>query len=75
MNILADNLDHVIGVDPDRDRITVAIINTVTTGTLGKPRVFQADPTGYQAALAWANEHTTSSRRVWSIEGAGSYHA
>jgi transposase len=74
MNMLAERVDHVIGVDPDRDRITLAVVHATTTGVMARA-VFNANPSGYQSALAWAGEHTSTERRVWSIEGAGSYGA
>lgn len=30
--MLSELIDHVIGVDPDRDRITVAVIDAKTQG-------------------------------------------
>lgn len=74
MNMLADGVDHVIGVDPDRDRVTIAIIESSTTGVIART-VVGADPAGYDDALAFVGVHTSVGRRVWSIEGAGSYGA
>jgi transposase len=74
MNMLADRVDHVIGVDPDRDRITLAVVDARTTGVNGRA-VFDADPAGYQAARDWVSTRTAEDRRVWSIEGAGAYGA
>jgi transposase len=75
VNMLAERVDHVIGVDPDRDRITVAVVEVATTGVVGRA-VFDANPDGYRAALAFAQVHSSGvTRRVWSIEGAGSYGA
>jgi transposase len=74
MNMLTDRVDHVIGVDPDRDRVTAAIVDAATTGVIAS-REFTACPDGYRAALGWADQHTVADRRVWSIEGAGSYGA
>lgn len=74
MNILTDQVDHVIGVDPDRDRITAAIVAVGTGGELQRQE-FPATRAGYRAAIGWANAHTESASRVWSIEGAGSYGA
>lgn len=72
--MLADLVDHVIGVDPDRDRITLAIVHArsqelLTTTTL------TTSPRGYREALQWANHHTGAGPRAWSIEGTGSYGA
>jgi transposase len=74
MNLLAEAVDHVIGVDPDRDRITIAVVEAATTGVIARA-VMTADPTGYQEALSFAAVHSCVGRRVWSIEGAGSYGA
>jgi transposase len=72
--MLAEAVDHVIGVDPDRDRLTIAVIDAVTTGVIAQV-VVGADPGGYREALAFAAVHSSVGRRVWSIEGAGSYGA
>jgi transposase len=74
MDMLAERVDHVIGVDPDRDRLTIAVIHAATTGVVAET-VVTADPAGYTAALAFAAVHSSVGRRVWSIEGAGSYGA
>lgn len=74
MNMLAEGIDHVIGVDPDRDRVTIAIVDAATTGVIART-VVGADPAGYREALAFAGVHSSVGRRVWSIEGAGSYGA
>lgn len=72
--MLADLVDHVIGVDPDRDRITAAVVDTATQGHLSTA-AFPTTPAGYRAAVRWADRHSTADRRAWSIEGAGSYGA
>jgi len=72
--MLIDFADHVIGVDPDRDRITLAIVDSKTQGELDRVE-FPTTPTGYAKALGWADEYSDPASRVWSIEGAGSYGA
>lgn len=72
--MLSDLVDHVVGVDPDRDRITTAIIDVSTQGELGRAE-FPTTPGGYAAAIRWADQHSSADRRVWSVEGAGSYGA
>jgi transposase len=72
--MLAELVDEVVGVDPDRDRITAAIIDARTQGQLDRIEV-GACPAGYAALIEWADEHSSADRRVWSIEGAGSYGA
>lgn len=72
--MLADLVDHVIGVDPDRDRITVAIIHAHNHAELAAAE-FPANGNGYRQAIDWADEHSNAERRVWSIEGCGSFGA
>lgn len=72
MSILAELVDHVIGVDPDRDRFSVAAVEALSKGEIGH-ECFAATSGGYLAALDWADDHTVSGRRVWAIEGAGSW--
>ena len=70
--MLADLVDHVIGVDPDRDRITIAVVDAKTQGQLACSE-FPTTPAGYIKAIEWADDYTSAERRVWSVEGAGSY--
>lgn len=72
--MLADLVDHVIGVDPDRDRITLAII-CAGTQAQQETATFPATVRGYRAAIRWADEHTTATTRAWSIEGSCSFGA
>lgn len=74
MNMLTELVDHVIGVDPDRDRVTAAVIDSRTQGELARAE-FAANPAGYRALVEWADVHSTGEGRVWSIEGTGSYGA
>ena len=67
-------VEHVIGIDPDRDRITASVVDTATTGEQATA-VFGTTRSGYDRLLEWADEHTTASERVWSVEGTGSYGA
>jgi len=73
MVMLADHYDHVIGGDPDRDTIDLAVVETRTGGVKGH-MVGAADRQGYQQLLAWGREHA-SGRRVWALEGTGSFAA
>ncbi len=72
--MLVDLVDYVIGVDPDRDRITASIVCAKTQGELDHAE-FPATGMGYSRAISWADEHTQADQRVWSVEGAGSYGA
>ena len=70
--MLAELVDHVIGVDPDRDWITVAAVDAHTTGVLATER-FAANRTGYEDAVLWADGYSHGSERAWVIEGTASY--
>jgi hypothetical protein len=70
--MLAELVDHVIGVDPDRDWITVAALDSRTAGVITTDR-FSATRDGYRDAVAWADAHTEESERAWVIEGTASY--
>ena len=72
--MMAALVDHVIGVDPDRDWITVAVVDAATTGVVDRFTV-AANVAGYAEALTLIGVHSSVDRRVWSIEGAGSYGA
>jgi transposase len=73
MVMLAEHYDFVIGGDPDRDTIDLAVLDT------GAGRVLAhvadtADGAGYRRMLVWASEHAAG-RRVWALEGTGSFAA
>ena len=70
--MLAELVDHVIGVDPDRDWITVALIEARTSGAVATDR-FPATSGGYRDAVEWADAHSEASERAWVIEGTASY--
>ena len=72
--MLAELVDHVVGVDPDRDRVTAAVVCARTQGEIDRIEV-RACPAGYAELMEWADHHTAADRRVWSVEGAGSYGA
>lgn len=71
---LTDIVDHVVGIDPDRDRITAAVVCARTQGEVAA-KTFAATARGYGQAMRWATEFTTEGRRAWSIESSGSYGA
>lgn len=71
MVMLADHYDFVIGGDPDRDSVDLAIIDT-RTGTLRGQIAGPADGPGYQDLLDWGCRHAPG-RRVWALEGTGSF--
>src|SRR5262245_16821228 len=73
MVMLADNYDFVIGGDPDRDTIDLAILDAGTGRTCGH-HAAAADGPGYVKLVAWARRHAPG-RRVWALEGTGSFAA
>ena len=72
--MLATMVKQVIGIDPDRDRITASVVDTATTGEQASA-VFETTRVGYDQLLQWADQHTQATDRVWSVEGTGSYGA
>ena len=72
--MLATMVKHVIGIDPDRDRVTASVVDTATTGEQASG-VFGTTRSGYDRLLKWADQHTQAAGRVWSVEGSGSYGA
>ena len=72
--MLEDLVEHVIGVDPDRDRITAAVVCAKTQGELAA-KTFPATGRGYRAAQRWAGGYSSPSRRAWAIESSGSFGA
>ncbi|ALL79664.1 hypothetical protein AD006_31300 (plasmid) [Pseudonocardia sp. EC080610-09] len=73
MVMLAEQYHYVIGGDPDRDTIDLAVLDTVTGGVRAH-LADTADGPGYERMLAWANEHAPQ-QRVWALEGTGSFAA
>src|SRR5919109_1934336 len=72
MAMLAELVDGVIGVDTHRDTLAAAAV-TQLGGVLAKPTT-SADAAGYQHLLGFAGS-TVPGRRVWAVEGAGSFGA
>ena len=70
--MLAELVGHVIGIDPDRDWITAAIVDARTTGVIATER-FAANSDGYNEAFDWADAHTEAGERAWAVEGTASY--
>jgi hypothetical protein len=69
--MLADEADHVIGVDTHRDTHTAAVVETAT-GVVGESKTTSADSLGHKRMLVFGEEHAPASR-VWAIESTGSY--
>ncbi len=72
MPILADTIDGVIGVDTHRDTLTAAIVSPV--GGILTQTTTSTTTQGYQQLLDVALAEVPG-RRVWAIEGTGSYGA
>ena len=72
--MLASLVEHVIGIDPDRDRVTASVVDTATTGEQASA-VFETSGLGYKQLLKWVDQYTQAADRVWSVEGTGSYGA
>ena len=73
MVMLAEHYDFVIGGDPDRDTIDLAILDAVT-GRVHTQYSDAADGPAYRRMLAWA-VRCAPGRRVWALEGTGSFAA
>ena len=73
MVMLAEHYDYVIGGDPDRDTIDLAVLDTATGGVRAHLTDTPTAP-GYQRLLAWARDQAPG-RRVWALEGTGSFAA
>jgi transposase len=73
VTMLAEDYDYVIGGDPDRDTIDLAVLDTATGRTRAHIAA-AADGPGYGRMLDWAGQHAPG-RRVWALEGTGSFAA
>jgi len=73
MVMLAEHYDFVIGGDPDRDTVDLAVLDT-GTGRVHAHLADSADGAGYRRMLTWANDHAPG-RRIWALEGTGSFAA
>jgi hypothetical protein len=54
--MLTEQYDYVIGGDPDRDSVDLAVIDTAT-GQVIAHLADRADGAGYARMLAWANRY------------------
>jgi transposase len=69
--MLADELDYVLGVDTHRDEHVVAVV-TAPAGAVVAGKTARANARGYRDLFGLAARHAPG-RRVWAIEGTGSY--
>src|SRR6266581_5188664 len=72
MGMLTERVDHVIGVDTHRDSHSAAVCNP--SGAVSAQATLAADAFGYKRLLRFAGEQAEG-RRVWAIEGTGSFGA
>ncbi len=73
MVMLAEQYEFVIGGDPDRDTVDLAVLDS-SAGRVHAHMADSADGPGYRRMLAWAGEHAPG-RRIWALEGTGSFAA
>ena len=66
--MLAELVDHVIGVGPDRDWFTVAALDSRSAGVITTDR-FPATRDGYRDAISWADAYGEEPERAWVIGG------
>ncbi len=71
--MLADELDYVLGVDTHRDQHVLAVV-TAPAGALLAGSEIGASSAGYKTALRFADCYAQG-RRLWAIQGTGSYGA
>ena len=71
--MFADQLDYIVGVDPHRDSHALAVVQ-VQSGTVVFESTVMANSDGYAEALQLAELHV-SGRRVFAVEGTGSFGA
>ena len=70
--MVTDSLDVVIGVDTHRDAHSLALVRCFD-GVLIAEQELPANRAGYRAALALGKR--SGARRLWALEGTGSYGA
>jgi hypothetical protein len=73
MSMLADRVDHVIGVDTHRDRHTAAVVAAATGAVIAAADAV-ANPVAFKRLLRFAKLHA-GDRRIWAIESSGSFGA
>lgn len=69
--MLADQLDYIVGVDPHRDAHALAVVHVLSGAVVFEANV-AASSEGYADALRLVDRHAAS-RRVFAIEGTGSF--
>lgn len=72
LSMLTGQVDHIIGVDTHRDHHTLAVVDP--NGSAHATTQIVTDAFGYWRMLAFARAQAPG-RRVWAIEGTGSFGA
>ena len=70
--MLAELVHHVVGVDPDRDWITLAVVDARSSGVVAEGR-FASTGDGYAAAVDFVDGHSDDTDRAWVVEGSAGY--
>lgn len=70
MGSLQDRVDHVVGVDTHKASHTAAVV--LPSGAEVATQTLPTDAFGYRRLLQFARRHAPQ-RRVWAIEGTGSF--
>jgi len=73
MNMLAETVDAVIGVDTHTDTHTACLVDRV--GREIASTTVEATPDGYAGLLAWATQLAPGLQLVWAVEGCRSHGA
>ena len=73
MEMVAESVDAVIGVDTHTDTHTACLIEQ--TGRELATITVDATPDGYAELLAWAVDHAPGRRLMWAVEGTRSHGA
>ena len=72
--MLADELDYVLGVDTHRDEHVLAVVTAPAGAVIAGPRPPRPVVAVIGSCFALRGQHAPG-RRVWAIEGSGSYGA
>ncbi len=73
MEMVADQLEYVVGVDTHRDEHALAVV-VASTGAVVARRTVSSDARGYRQALRFAASYAPGAR-LWAVEGVGHYGA
>jgi transposase len=71
--MLADQLDYVVGVGPQRDLHALPVVDVLNGAVVVEANV-AASSDGYRQSLVLGEKHAPG-RRVFAVEGTGSFGA